>query len=682
MKLKSYAMGSWLEGEGEGKPLYNAVTGEFIAESTSKSLDFKGMLEYARNVGSPKLRKMTFHERGRMLKSLAMHMMSKKDMFYELSYATGATKTDSWIDIEGGIGTLFTYASKGRRELSDLPFYIDGNPEPLSKNGTFIGHHIAVPLEGAAIHINAFNFPVWGMLEKMSPSLLAGVPVIIKPATITSYLTELFVREMVACGILPEGTLQLICGSAGDLLSHTMCQDVVTFTGSASTGRMLKQTPAFIENSVRFNMEADSLNFSMLGPDAVPGTPEFDFFVKEVVREMTVKAGQKCTAIRRAFVPDNLVEPVTEALKKRLAKLILGNPLTEGVRMGPLAAMEQVNEVRERVGELMAGGTLLTGSLDEFDVLGAERDKGAFFPATLLLCDEPFKNVAPHNIEAFGPVSTIMPYKSSSEAIELAKLGKGSLVGSVFTADNEFARDIVLGTAAWHGRIMLINRDSAGESTGHGSPLPHLVHGGPGRAGGGEELGGLRSVLHYMQRTSLQGHPTTLTHINKQWYKGAEKYEDLVHPFRKYFEDLRIGDTLETHGRTITETDIINFTGVSGDNFYAHSDITTLEGTIFEERVAHGYFIISAAAGLFVDPKKGPVLANYGIDELRFTLPVYAGDTIRVNLTVKEKTKKEQKGEEGPQGIVKWDVEVLNQRDEVVAFATILTLVARKADIL
>lgn len=501
-----------------------------------------------------------------MIKALAKHLMANKNKFYPLSFATGATKVDSWIDIEGGISTLFTYASKGRKEMPDETHYIDGSPEIISKNGTFLGHHIAVPFEGTAIHINAFNFPVWGMLEKIAPS--------------------------------------------------------------------------FIENSVRFNMETDSLNFSLLGKDAEPGTAEFDLFVKEVAREMTVKAGQKCTAIRRTLVPEHLTQPVIEALNKRLSKTVIGNPKNETVRMGPLAGKSQVGEVQERVNQLLEVGELVSAPFDAFDVVGAEKNKGAFFPTTLIYCDQPFKYSQPHDIEAFGPVSTIMPYKSTDDAIALTKLGKGSLVGSVFTADNNFAREIAVNTASYHGRLMFINKDSADESTGHGSPLPHLVHGGPGRAGGGEELGGIRSVLHYMQRTAVQGHPSTLTTINNEWYKGAEKFEDVVHPFRKYFDDLRIGETLQTHNRTITEADIVNFSGVSGDNFYAHTDITSLEGTIFEKRVAHGYFIISAATGLFVDPKKGPVLANYGIDQLRFTKPVYAGDTIHVNLTVKEKTKK------------------------------------------
>ncbi len=677
MKLKSYASGQWIEGEGSGTMLFHAVTGKPIGEISSNGLDFKSMLSYSRDVASPTLRKMTFHDRARMLKALAQHLMDKKELFYELSKATGATRTDSWIDIEGGIGTLFTYASKGRRELPNEPFLLEGNAENISKKGTFIGHHICVPLEGTAIHINAFNFPIWGMLEKIAPSLLAGMPTIVKPASLTAYLTELMVKEIIDSKILPEGALQLICGSAGDLLSYVDCQDVVTFTGSATTGKMLKTSKSFVDNSVRFNMEADSLNCSILGNDVTPDMEEFDLYIKEIAREMTVKSGQKCTAIRRAIVPENLVEPVINALKNRLSKNIIGNPDTETVRMGPLAGKPQVKEVRAKVEELLISCELVSGSLDNFEVVGADAKDGAFFPTTLLYCSNPFTESQVHDIEAFGPVSTIIPYKNTDEAIELAKKGKGSLVGSIFTADDKVAKDLFFGTAAYHGRIMIINKDSAKESTGHGSPMPQLVHGGPGRAGGGEELGGIRSVIHYMQRTAIQGHPTTITAISNKWQKGAKRTEDVLHPFRKHFGELQIGDTLLTHGRTVTETDIVNFSGVSGDNFYAHTDITSLEGTLFTSRVAHGYFIMSAAAGLFVDPKKGPVLANYGIDELRFTQPVYVGDTIKVNLTVLEKIEKEEKEGLPPHGVVKWDVEVFNQNDDLVAQATILTLVAK-----
>ncbi len=677
-KLKNYVQGNWIEGQGTGTDLINAITGEKIGEATSKGLDFKGMLTYARSVGGPALRKMTFHERALMLKSLALFLTEKKAMFYALSAATGATKADSWIDIDGGIGNLFVYASKGRRELPNETFYVDGKAEKISKNGTFIGHHICVPMEGVAIHINAFNFPVWGMLEKVAVNFLAGVPAIVKPATVTSYLTELVVQEIINSNILPPGSLQLICGSAGDLLDHVTEQDIVTFTGSAETGKKLKTGKAIIENSVRFNMEADSLNCSILGPDCTPDTEEFKLFIKEVTREMTVKAGQKCTAIRRIIVPENLTQDVIKSLSDRLKTTVLGNPAVEGVRMGPLASYDQVNDVRAKVLELRKSCEIVYGNYDSFEVMGADRNKGAFLPSLLLYCKDPINNKEPHQVEAFGPVSTVMSYKNTDEAIVLAKMGRGSLVGSVFTADDDFAKDIILGSACMHGRMMVVNASCAAESTGHGSPMPHLVHGGPGRAGGGEEMGGIRGIFHYMQRTAIQGHPTTITKITNVYQQGAAQKEDLIHPFRKYFDELEIGETLVTHKRTVTETDIVNFANISGDNFYAHMDVTSLEGSIFTSRVAHGYFILSAAAGLFVDPKKGPVLANYGLDECRFLKPVYVGATIGVRLTCKEKMAKEKREGEQLQGVVKWQVDVYDETGETVALATILTLVARK----
>ncbi|HEV8598883.1 MAG TPA: phenylacetic acid degradation bifunctional protein PaaZ [Gemmatimonadales bacterium] len=676
--LRSYAQGGWMEGAGQPATLRHAVTGEPVAAASSEGLDFKGMLEYGRRMGGPALRRMTFHERARMLKALATFVLERKDALYELSAATGATKTDSWIDIEGGIGTLFAYASRGRREFPNETFYLDGEVEPLSKGGTFVGRHLCVPLEGVAVHINAFNFPCWGMLEKLGPTLLAGMPAIVKPATATSYLTEAMVREIVASEILPAGALQLIVGSVGDLLDHLSCQDVVTFTGSAETGRKLKVHPRIIAESVRFNLEADSLNFSMLGPDAAPGTEEFDLFVKEVVREMTAKAGQKCTAIRRTLAPAIMVEDVIRALAKRLEGSTLGDPAVDGVRWGPLASRGQVEDVRRHLEQLKAGAEVVYGNPDRFSVTGADPAKGAFFPAVLLHCPNPFDRSEPHDIEAFGPVNTVMPYGSVEEAIELAKRGRGSLVGSLFSADDAVARQVVLGTAAWHGRLLLVNRHSAKESTGHGSALPHLVHGGPGRAGGGEELGGVRAVLHYMQRTALQGHPTTIAHVTDVWTKGAATPTDVVHPFRKHFEELKIGDTLFTARRTVTEADVVNFAGISGDHFYAHMDEAAAARSIFGKRVAHGYFVLSAAAGLFVDPAEGPVLANYGLESLRFVKPVYPGDTIKVRLTVKQKTAKETPPDGVPQGVVAWDVEVTNQHDEPVAVYTILTLVKRR----
>ena len=677
MILKNYALGQWTAGEGKGQDLFNAVTGEKIAETSSKGLDFGEMMDYARSVGGPTLRKMTFHERGRMLKALALHLMSIKNKFYGSSAQSGATKVDSWIDIEGGIGNLFAYASL-RKQFPDETFYVDGEHAPLSKGGSFIGQHICVPKQGVAIHINAFNFPVWGMLEKIAVNLLAGVPAIVKPATVTCYVTELMVKEIVDAKILPEGSLQLICGSARGILETVTSQDVVTFTGSATTGRMLKSHENIINESVPFNMEADSLNCCVLGEDVNPGDIEFDIFIKEVQREMTVKAGQKCTAIRRIIVPANKVEDVQIALGKRLAKTTIGDPAVEGVRMGSLAGLEQREEVRERVLELAKSQEIVFGDLNNFDVVGADKEKGAFLSPILFLNNDPFTKTDCHNIEAFGPVSTIMPYKGIDEAIELAKMGKGSLVCSIITADDTIAREFVMGAAANHGRILILNADCAKESTGHGSPMPLLSHGGPGRAGGGEEMGGMRGVMHYLQRTAIQGHPSSITKVTNVFQYGAEQIEKNVHVFRKHFEELEIGETVFTHKRTITEGDIVNFANVSWDHFYAHTDETSLDGTIFEERVAHGYFILSAAAGLFVDAKKGPVLLNYGLEDCRFVKPVYAGATIGVRFTVKQKVNQEKRDEEDiSKGIVKFLVDVFDETGETVAIATILTMVKK-----
>ncbi|MEO6446907.1 MAG: phenylacetic acid degradation bifunctional protein PaaZ [Gemmatimonadaceae bacterium] len=679
MRLQNYALGQWVQGTGAGTDLLHAVTGEHVAEASSEGLDFKAMLHYARTVGGPAMRRLTFHQRALMLKEMAKYLGERKEALYALSSATGATRTDSWVDIDGGIGTFFVYASKGRREFPNETFYVDGGAEALSKGGTFIGRHICVPLEGVAVHINAFNFPVWGMMEKLAPSLLAGVPCIVKPATLTSFLTEAAFRMMIEADIFPAGSLQLICGSAGDLLDHVESQDAVAFTGSATTGRMLKERPSILHNAVRFNMEADSLNCSILGPDAAPGTEEFDLFVKEVVREMTSKAGQKCTAIRRTIVPNAMMDDVVSALRKRLDGVKIGDPATEGVRMGPLAGRAQVREVRKALDAIRAGAEVVYGGGAIDQLINADPEKGAFFPISLLACAEPFRNAQPHDIEAFGPVNTVMPYTSAEEAVELARLGKGSLCGSLFTNDDDVARDIVMGIAPYHGRVYVLNRHAAKEATGHGSPLPHLVHGGPGRAGGGEEMGGVRGVLHYMQRTAVQGSPQTISRITKEWSSGADRATDRVHPFRKYFEELEIGDSLTTHRRTVTETDIVNFAGLSGDFFYAHMDDVAAKDSLFGRRVAHGYFVIAAAAGLFVDPAPGPVLANYGMENLRFTQPVYAGDTIQVKLTCKQKTVKETPTDGVPQGVVEWDVVVTNQEQEMVATYSILTLVARKA---
>jgi len=676
-KLMNYALGQWTAGEGEGQPLINAVNGSVIANASSKGLDFALMLDYARTKGGPALRKMTFHERGRMLKALAMYLLTKKEDFYKISWATGATRVDSWIDIEGGIGNLFAYASL-RRQFPDMPYTVEGDVAPLSKGGSFIGHHICVPKEGVAIHINAFNFPVWGMLEKIAVNFLAGVPAVVKPATVTSFLTEAVVREIIASGILPEGALQLICGSANGILDHVINQDVVTFTGSASTGKMLKSHPRILEEAVHFNMEADSLNCCVLGKDVLPGTAEFDIFIKEVQREITVKAGQKCTAVRRIMVPENLIEDVQIALGKRLASTTIGDPNVEGVRMGPLASSEQVKEVLAKIEELSKTQEIVYGSTNAITPMGVDTERGAFMSPVLFLNKDPFKYTDCHHIEPFGPVSTIMPYKNTEDAVALAKMGKGSLVCSIVTADDAIATDFVVGAASMHGRILVLNSDCAKESTGHGSPMPMLTHGGPGRAGGGEEMGGKRGVFHYLQRTAIQGSPTTLSKITGVYQRGGKQTETAIHPFKKHFEELEIGETLITHKHTVSETDITNFANVSGDNFYAHMDATSLEGTIFTQRVAHGYFVLSKAAGLFVDPKKGPVMLNYGLEECRFTKPVYPGMTIGVKLTVKEKVDTEKKSEEDiAKGIVKWLVDVYDETGETVAIATILTMVKK-----
>jgi oxepin-CoA hydrolase/3-oxo-5,6-dehydrosuberyl-CoA semialdehyde dehydrogenase len=678
MQLKNYALGQWTAGAEQGQSLYNAITGEEIATASSKGLDFAEMMNYARKTGGPALRKMTFQERGRMLKALALHLQEKKEQFYKLSWATGATRNDSWVDIEGGIGNLFSYASL-RRQFPDGTFCYDGDVAKLSKGGTFIGHHICVPKEGVAIHINAFNFPVWGMLEKIAVNLLAGVPAIVKPATVTSFLTEAVVKEIEASGILPAGALQLICGSANGILDHVISQDVVTFTGSASTGKKLKSHPRLIEEAVPFNMEADSLNCCVLGADALPGTAEFEIFIKEVQREMTTKAGQKCTAVRRIIVPQALVEDVQIALGKRLASTIIGDPNVEGVRMGSLAGAAQLKEVTEKVLELAKTQEIVFGDLANFEVKGADKNKGSFMSPILFLNNSPFKNQDCHNIEAFGPVSTIMPYQHIEDAIELAKMGKGSLVCSIVTANDKIARDFVIGAACMHGRILVLNADCAKESTGHGSPMPMLTHGGPGRAGGGEEMGGKRGVFHYLQRTAIQGSPTTISKIMGQYQQGAKYIEKDIHPFKRYFEELEVGETLITAKHTVHEADIVNFANVSGDNFYAHMDATSLEGTIFTGRVAHGYFILSKAAGLFVDAKKGPVLLNYGLDECRFVKPVYPGATIGVRFTCKEKIDQEKKNAEDiAKGIVKWLVDVYDETGETVAIATILTMVKKR----
>lgn len=678
MKLQNYALGQWIEGDGDGKQLFDASTGQVVAQASSAGLDFDAMLQYGRTVGNTNLRKMTFRERGLMVKKLALYLHSIKDKYYPISYKTGATKMDSWIDIEGGIGNLFANASL-RRQLGDQPFYTEGDVAPLSKNGTFIGHHILVPKRGVALHINAFNFPIWGMLEKCAVNWMAGVPAIVKPATLTSYLTEAMVQDIVASGILPDGAIQLICGSANGILDYVKMGDTVTFTGSAWTGHMLKAHPKLIEESVPFNLEADSLNCAILGEDAAPGTPEFDLFIKEVRREITVKCGQKCTAVRRIIVPEKYVEDVQKSLAAQLDKTVIGDPRTEGVRMGALAGKGQVEEVLERIGELAKEADIVYGTPGAA-IEGLDMTKGSFIKPVIFRADNPLTKTRIHEVEAFGPVSTIMPYNKIDEAITLAQLGKGSLVCSITTFDDNIARDFVVGAATHHGRILVLNRDCAKESTGHGSPMPLLVHGGPGRAGGGEEMGGMRGIKHYLQRCAIQGSPTTISEITQTYQYGGKYKDPGVHVFQKHFEDLEIGETVITHKRTITEADIINFANVSWDHFYAHTDITSLEGTTFTERVAHGYFILAAAAGLFVDPAKGPVLLNYGLDECRFVKPVYAGATIGVRFTVKEKMAQEKKDDEDfRKGIVKFLVDVYDETNETVALATILTMIKMRS---
>ena len=678
-QFQNYILGNWVNGTGIEYSAIHAITGKEIGSVSSAGIDFEAVLNYSREIGGPQLRKMTFQERGRMLKALALYLMDRKQTYYEISSWTGATKVDSWIDIEGGIGNLFANASL-RKQFPDLPFYVDGSAAPLSKTGSFIGHHIMVPKEGVAIHINAFNFPVWGMLEKIAVNLMAGVPAVVKPSESTSFLTEIVVRDIIASKILPEGSLQLLVGLGRGLLDHVESCDVVTFTGSSTTGLLLKSHPRIIEKNTPFNLEADSLNATVLGKYATPGTAEFDLFIKETVKEMTIKAGQKCTAVRRIIVPENLIDEVQKGISARLASTTIGDPKIEGVRMGALASKNQVDRVRSSVEKLMGSQEIIYGDLDKFEVLGADKSTGAFFSPILFLNTDPFNKIDCHETEAFGPVSTVMPYKTIEEAIAIANLGKGSLVSSIVTPNNKEAVEYVLGAASMHGRILVLNADCAKESTGHGSPMPLLTHGGPGRAGGGEEMGGKRGVLHYLQRTAIQGHPTTISAITQLFQVGSEMPEANPHVFRKHFEELVIGETVFTHKHTVTDADIVNFSNVSGDNFYAHMDATSLDGTIFERRVAHGYFILSKAAGLFVDPKKGPVLLNYGIEEARFTKPVYPGATIGVRFTVKEKIDQEKRSDDDiPKGIVKFLVDVFDETGDTVAMATILTMVKKNS---
>ncbi|WP_016701607.1 phenylacetic acid degradation bifunctional protein PaaZ [Actinoalloteichus spitiensis] len=672
--LRSHVNGDWFTPTDEGKPLLDAVTGERIATITSAGVDMGSALSYGRRVGGPALRELTFHQRAALLKALAGHLREHRSELHTLSARTGATRFDARFDVDGGIGVLFTYGSKGRRELPNDTVYVDGPPERLSRDGGFLGQHLCTPLHGVAVQINAFNFPVWGPLEKLAPAFLAGVPTLVKPASQTAYLTERLVELVLDSGLLPPGSLQLVCGGAGDLLDHLTEQDLLAFTGSAATARRLRAHPAVVGRTVRFSAEADSLNCSVLGPDADEDTPEFAVFVDQLVTEMTVKAGQKCTAIRRALVPAHRMDQVADAVAARLAEVTVGDPAHPDVRMGALASLEQREEVRRSLKALMAAATPVFGDPERVDPLDADPLRGAFLSPVLLRADDP--DAAPaHEVEAFGPVSTLVPYRDADHAVDLAARGLGSLAGSVVTADTGFARRVVLGLAPWHGRLLVVDGDTAPESTGHGSPMPALVHGGPGRAGGGEELGGIRSVLHHMQRTAVQGGPGVLTAVTNRWMPGAPRTVDDVHPFRRYLEDLRVGDSVVAGPRTVTLDDVEHFAEFTGDTFYAHTDEEAASANpFFEGRVAHGYLVVSLAAGLFVDPEPGPVLANYGLEGLRFLTPTYPGDALTVTLTAKQITPRV----DADHGEVRWDADVTNQHGESVARYDVLTLVAKK----
>jgi oxepin-CoA hydrolase/3-oxo-5,6-dehydrosuberyl-CoA semialdehyde dehydrogenase len=667
--LHSYTHDRWIAPQGALSEIRSAVTGETVAQIGTTIRDFAAVLDHARRVGAPTLRAMTFHQRARILKSLAEIIIARKEELYELSFDTGATRSDGWIDIEGGAGTFFAYSSKGRRELPDDTLVTEGPVEPLSKRGTFVGQHVLVPLQGAALHINAFNFPVWGMLEKLAPALLAGMPAIVKPASASAYVAEAAFRMLVEADLLPNGALQLIIGPVGDLFDHLRSQDVVSFTGSASTAEKLQRHPVIARESVRFIAERDSLNAAVLAPDAAPGSPEFDLFVREIVREMTVKAGQKCTAIRRALVPSSAIDAAETALKKSLSEIVVGDPRTEGIKMGPLVSTAQRDDVRQKIEELSREARIVFGDPMRADVRG-DAVKGAFLSPVLLRCDHPAEAARIHDCEPFGPVATLMPYDDLSGAVKLVNRGNGSLVMSLFTYDPVVAREVITGAGAFHGRLLVVDRDCAKESTGHGSPLPPLVHGGPGRAGGGEEMGGLRGVFHYMQRVALQGSPRMLAGATHSWLFGAPERREGPHPFRLKFGELELGKTLVTEPRTISLDDIEHFAHFTGDTFYAHMDEkASAANPFFGGRVAHGYLLLSFAAGLFVDPAPGPVLANYGLDNLRFVKPVKPGDSIRVQLTAKAKTPRNAQ-----YGEVRWAVTLTNQNNETVATYELLTM--------
>jgi oxepin-CoA hydrolase/3-oxo-5,6-dehydrosuberyl-CoA semialdehyde dehydrogenase len=670
MKLESFVCGQWAAPGRDLIEIASAVSGDVVAQATSGGIDMRETLDYARGTGGAHLRRLSFHQRADMLKKLGQYLTERKEQLYKLSFQTGATRTDNMIDVDGGIGTLFVYAGKGRRELPNAKFLLDGGVESLSKTGSFAGQHIVTPLHGVAVHINAFNFPCWGMLEKLAPALLAGVPVVTKPATVTSYVAHALARMIAESGILPEGAFQFVVGSTGDLFDHLTCQDVVSFTGSAQTSEKLQRHPVIAREAVRFVAERDSLNAAILAPDAAPGTPEFDLFIKEVAKEMTVKAGQKCTAIRRAMAPVAHVDAVIAALRERLAKITIGNPELESVRMGPLVGLDQRRDVLAHVAKLRSEAELISGDPNHFSVEGADAARGAFVPPMLLHCANPASVVSVHEIEAFGPVCTVMGYDTLDDAITLANRGGGSLVASVYTHDTKIAADLVFGVGSFHGRLVMIDRDCAKEQTGHGSPMPQMVHGGPGRAGGGEELGGIRSLQHYMQRTALQGSPAMLTGITGSWSKGAPIIAKERHPFRYHFEDLDIGQTFMSTERTITLEDVEHFAHFTGDTFYAHMDEEATKGhPFFPGRVAHGYLLLSFAAGLFVDPDPGPVLANYGLDSLRFVKPVQPGEAIKVRLTAKEKSPRNKQ-----YGEVRWDVEITTATGETAATYELLTM--------
>jgi oxepin-CoA hydrolase/3-oxo-5,6-dehydrosuberyl-CoA semialdehyde dehydrogenase len=674
MVLRSYTGGSWMTPDGDGRAVLDAVTGDEVARVSSAGVDLAAALEHGRSAGGPALRELTFHQRAMQLRALGSMLREHRDELYALSARTGATLADAKFDVDGGIGVLLSYASRARRELPNDTVYVEGPPEALGRGGTFVGQHVLTPLRGVAVQINAFNFPVWGPLEKFAPAFIAGVPSLVKPATQTAYLTARLAELMIGSGLLPEGSLQLVCGSIGGLFEHLTEQDLVSFTGSAATARRLRADPSVVGRSVRFNAEADSLNCSILGPDAAPGTPEFDLYVSQLVTEMTVKAGQKCTAIRRALVPAEVADEVTSAVREQLAGVVVGSPAAAGVGMGALASLEQREEVRRSVKALLSGARLVFGDPDHVEVAGASAERGAFISPLLLRADDA-ERPEPHEVEAFGPVATIIGYSGAEHAIELAARGRGSLAGSVVTADAGFAREVVLGVAPWHGRLLVLDRDDAAESTGHGSPLPMLVHGGPGRAGGGEEMGGVRGILHHMQRTAVQASPRVLAAVTGRWVSGAARGADGVHPFRKSLAELQPGDAVVAGPRRVTMEDIEHFAEFTGDTFYAHMDEEAARANpLFGGRVAHGYLVVSFAAGLFVQPDPGPVLANYGLESLRFLAPVRPGDELTVTLTCKQITPRE----DAPHGEVRWDAEVTNQDGKAVATYDVLTLVAKQ----